>query len=73
MNGLLGGDGGESGVATTETSVPEPEIFRCRSSYEQEEIAASMVCDSVKDCDDGSDEELCGKFGWLSVGNLEIG
>ena len=47
---------------TTETSVPEPEIFRCRSN-EQEEIAASMVCDSVKDCSDGSDEEFCGKFG----------
>ena len=62
MNGLLGGDGGVSGSVTTETSVPEPEIFRCRSN-EQDEIAASMVCDSVKDCHDGNDEEFCGKFG----------
>ena len=63
MNGLLGGDGGESGGVTTETSVPEPEIFQCRSSSAQEEIVVSMVCDSVKDCSDGSDEEFCGKFG----------
>ena len=62
MNGLLGGDGGETGGGTTEPSVPESETFRCWSSA-QEEIAASMVCDSVKDCDDGIDEELCGKFG----------
>ena len=62
MNGLLGGDSGETGGGTTETSVLEPETFRCQSSSAQEEIVASMVCDSVKDCHDGSDEEFCGKF-----------
>ena len=58
---ILGGYGGEISSGT-EPSVPETDIYRCRSNV-QEEIAASMVCDSVKDCSDGSDEEFCGKFG----------
>lgn len=38
---------------------PSDEVFKCDNG---DEICGILVCNAVPDCDDGTDEEACGKF-----------
>lgn len=44
----------------TKNYLTESKLFHCQNSSEK--ILVSFVCNFIKDCADGSDENLCGKL-----------